>query len=290
MNPEEMERLFDDPNFVSQMNEMMNSPVFMEMMDQSPMLRGNPALRQMLRNPEFRRMMFTPENMRRNMQLSRAMAGSGSFPAPGATDNNTADAGSGGTPAAAGTGQAAAPGADSLASLLGQNPGAESADLGQTLRGIIDMQRQLQQHQAPPAAGAPATNPLAGMTGGGMESDPAFLETLRELFRSTGAGAGDPTGTATGAAAAPPAPGAAGLEGLGGLGGLPWLLANLPGGPGAAAAAAPVDTRPPEERFEAQLRQLNDMGFVEFERNIEALRRSGGSVQGAVEYLLSNPM
>ena len=75
--------------------------------------------------------------------------------------------------------------------------------------------------------------------------------------------------------------------GLEGLGSLPWLLANLPGGPG-GGAAAPVDTRPPEERYEAQLRQLNDMGFVEFERNIEALRRSGGSVQGAVEYLLSN--
>lgn len=48
------------------------------------------------------------------------------------------------------------------------------------------------------------------------------------------------------------------------------------------------DTRPPEERYESQLRQLNDMGFFEFDRNIEALRRTGGSVQGAIEYLLSN--
>jgi len=50
----------------------------------------------------------------------------------------------------------------------------------------------------------------------------------------------------------------------------------------------PQDTRPPEERYAEQLRQLNDMGFCEFERNIEALRRTGGSVQGAVEYLLNN--
>ncbi|KAF2862006.1 hypothetical protein K470DRAFT_229163, partial [Piedraia hortae CBS 480.64] len=50
---------------------------------------------------------------------------------------------------------------------------------------------------------------------------------------------------------------------------------------------APADERPPEERYESQLRQLNDMGFFEFERNVQALRRSGGSVQGAVEYLLS---
>lgn len=53
-------------------------------------------------------------------------------------------------------------------------------------------------------------------------------------------------------------------------------------------APAPVDNRPPEERYESQLRQLNDMGFFDFDRNVEALRRTGGSVQGAIEYLLSN--
>lgn len=51
--------------------------------------------------------------------------------------------------------------------------------------------------------------------------------------------------------------------------------------------AAPADNRPPEERYEDQLRQLNDMGFFDFDLNVAALRRSGGSVQGAVEYLLS---
>jgi ubiquilin len=62
------------------------------------------------------------------------------------------------------------------------------------------------------------------------------------------------------------------------------------GAPGAAAAPpAPADNRPPEERYADQLRQLNDMGFFDFDSNVTALRRSGGSVQGAVEYLLSNP-
>ncbi|KAI4217890.1 MAG: hypothetical protein L6R40_008815 [Gallowayella cf. fulva] len=70
------------------------------------------------------------------------------------------------------------------------------------------------------------------------------------------------------------------------------FAALLGAGAGAGAGGAggpppPVDTRPPEERYEQQLRQLNDMGFYEFERNIEALRRTGGSVQGAVEYLLT---
>lgn len=84
----------------------------------------------------------------------------------------------------------------------------------------------------------------------------------------------------------------------------PWLLnamnaANNPGNPdagsifgngggGAVQQPPPADTRSPEERYAEQLRQLNEMGFYEFERNIEALRRTGGSVQGAVEYLLTH--
>jgi ubiquilin len=63
------------------------------------------------------------------------------------------------------------------------------------------------------------------------------------------------------------------------------LLGN--GGFGAAAPAAPADTRPPEQVYETQLGQLNEMGFYEFERNVSALRRSGGNVQGAIEYLLN---
>lgn len=49
-----------------------------------------------------------------------------------------------------------------------------------------------------------------------------------------------------------------------------------------------TDTRPPEERYESQLRQLNELGFYDFDRNVRALRRSGGNVQGAIEALLDN--
>lgn len=65
----------------------------------------------------------------------------------------------------------------------------------------------------------------------------------------------------------------------------PNLFASLMGG----AGAPPVqeDNRPPEERYEQQLRQLNDMGFFDFDRNVAALRRSGGSVQGALDALLN---
>ena len=95
------------------------------------------------------------------------------------------------------------------------------------------------------------------------------------------------------AAAAPtqqPANTLAALFGPGGLlaGGNPNAFGAAGAGMGGAPPPAPVDNRPPEERYAEQLRQLNDMGFYEFERNVEALRRSGGSVQGAVEYLLTH--
>ncbi len=39
--------------------------------------------------------------------------------------------------------------------------------------------------------------------------------------------------------------------------------------------APPACFFPPEERYAEQLRQLNDMGFYDFDRNVAALRRSG---------------
>ncbi|CCC69033.1 hypothetical protein NCAS_0C00430 [Naumovozyma castellii] len=54
-----------------------------------------------------------------------------------------------------------------------------------------------------------------------------------------------------------------------------------------AAQQQQEDTRPPEERYEHQLRQLNDMGFFDFDRNVAALRRSGGNVESALNALLN---
>ncbi|KAJ3471984.1 hypothetical protein NLG97_g11389 [Lecanicillium saksenae] len=53
------------------------------------------------------------------------------------------------------------------------------------------------------------------------------------------------------------------------------FMRSMTGGD-AGAPAGPPDNRPPEERYEEQLRQLNDMGFFDFDRNVAALRRSGG--------------
>lgn len=55
-------------------------------------------------------------------------------------------------------------------------------------------------------------------------------------------------------------------------------------------AAAPPSTpsRPPEELYETQLGQLNELGFFDFDRNVKALRRSGGNIEGAIEALVEN--
>ncbi|KIJ66634.1 hypothetical protein HYDPIDRAFT_86221, partial [Hydnomerulius pinastri MD-312] len=69
----------------------------------------------------------------------------------------------------------------------------------------------------------------------------------------------------------------AALGGYGGLGGF---------GGGFGAPAAPAETRPPEERFQSQLQQLQDMGFTNASQNVRALLATAGNVHAAIEYIL----
>ncbi|ODQ83087.1 hypothetical protein BABINDRAFT_5954 [Babjeviella inositovora NRRL Y-12698] len=148
----------------------------------------------------------------------------------------------------------------------------------QMMRSMMSMQR---------GAGGPASSfPMPGSatgttsTAGEAPANPfsAFLGANSDAATGVGAGAnpfdllrqmGGMGGNSTNAGAANPYDL---LQQFGGMGGAP----------------APVDDTPPEVRYEAQLRQLNDMGFFEFDSNVQALRRSGGSVQGAIEHLLNN--
>ncbi|BBM99682.1 ubiquilin [Marchantia polymorpha subsp. ruderalis] len=50
-----------------------------------------------------------------------------------------------------------------------------------------------------------------------------------------------------------------------------------------------VNAIPPEQLYEAQLSQLQDMGFYDTQENIRALAATGGNVHAAVERLLRNP-
>jgi ubiquilin len=324
-----MLNMLENPQVQQTMNEALQNPAIIDMMiQQNPMLRDmGPGVRQMMESPEFRRMLTDPAAIRQMAQLQRSMGGMGGglgglgglglgggagnagFPAPGVTNttpeenrgqrqtdsNQTANTtsppplnpfqmpGMAGNPFAGLFGLNPAGGAGSPPAATGSeqndntNPTGQNTTVGAT---------QNPQNQNPFAAlfnnpslfGFPPTqagadgNAGSQQPGGGFANpnfnpqtnaflrDPALLSNFMQAM-----GGGQPGGN-----------GATGSEN-------PW--AGLFG----SAPSAPPDNRPPEERYAEQLRQLNDMGFHQFERNIEALRRTGGSVQGAVEYLLSNP-
>ena len=49
----------------------------------------------------------------------------------------------------------------------------------------------------------------------------------------------------------------------------------------------PADNRPAEEKFKTQLEQLEVMGFVNKETNLQALVATNGNVDAAVERILN---
>ena len=306
-----MLHMLENPQFQSTINEALQNPAMIDMMiQQNPMLREmGPGVRQMMQSPEFRRMLTDPNSLRQAMQLQRAMGGGGgglgggsAFPAPGVTNTTQEETQNGQN----NNGATPAPGAPAFnpfmppglgagnpfAALFGGNPAMGGANPPSTSTATGTGQTETTQRAAGDAAGADTTtgegqnqqnaqnpfgllfNPAMFGAQGGQANpfnpqqnpflrDPALLSQMMQAM------------------GAPP-----GEAGAGGLGANP--LAALLGG-GGFGTPPPQDNRPPEERYAEQLRQLNDMGFYEFERNIEALRRAGGSVQGAVEYLLSHP-
>ncbi len=318
-DPDQMASMLENPNFQSTLSEALANPdVVDQMIRSNPMLQGmGPQVRQMMQDPNFRRMMTDPAQLRQLSQMGRQFGGGmfggmggrgpggeGGFPAPGVTDTmpEAAEGERGanaqqttttsqpppnpfamfGNPGATGGPGAAAAGANPFAALFGQGgmgglgglggPGALAAGNPPT---------------APPAAdGAqapgstpnqqPAANPFASMAQNLMQN-PQMMQQMM------GAMGGMPGQQAQGENALP------GSNSAAAAGFNPFAALQAMGmGGGGGAPAAPPDDRAPEDRYAEQLRQLNDMGFYEFERNVEALRRTGGSVQGAVEYLLTH--
>ncbi|MCJ1287265.1 hypothetical protein MMC26_006613 [Xylographa opegraphella] len=307
-DPEHMISMLQNPQFASTLNEALQNPQLIDMMiQQNPQLRGmGPEVRQMMQTPEFRRMMTDPEQLRNMTQLQRmfgggmpGMGGGGAsaFPAPGATDTTPGQESNRATqptpqlpfnpmamfanPAAAG----GAPGANPFAALFnpagfGQTPAATPpppASAGQrTPAGPgTPAPADGQGSSLPAQPGQAGFNPFANMANPFL-TNPQMMQQMLQAMGGGGSGA-IPNSSAP-ASSDPATNPFAALFAPGGM----------LGGQGFSAAAAPVDSRPPEERYAEQLRQLNDMGFYEFDRNVEALRRTGGSVQGAVEYLLTH--
>jgi len=305
-NPEALLEQMENPMFLSQMNEAMNNPAVVEMMLQSPMIRDNPMLQQVLRNPEMRRMMFSPEMMRMQLQMQRNMGPTGpSFPAPGATDNTTQPGstatgeGTTATPnqpnttgptdpfSAFGTaGGAAGAGANPFANLFagGQNPLAPQQQ-GGAAQNTQDASGTFPNLFGGAGAQGGQANPFAAAAQRMMQ-DPEAMRNMMQMMGGAGGAGANPFAAFGGQDAAGAPGGEAGQQ----AGGNPFAALFGPGGFGGAggfgAPPAPAVNRPPEEIYVVQLRQLNEMGFYEFDRNVAALRRSGGNVQGAIEHLL----
>ncbi|EKJ78541.1 hypothetical protein FPSE_01265 [Fusarium pseudograminearum CS3096] len=288
MDEARIQRLMSDPNVQSSMNEALNNPDFINMLiDSNPMLRNLPNAREIITSPVMRQMMSSPEMMTQAMRMQRQMNGGapGAFPAPGATDTTPQGADTQGT---SGQTQADQPPPNpflGLPGLLGQQSGGNPPDfaqLMQQLQGLGSLYGAGGQGQAATGQTGSANTPSQGTTDSAAGA---------QTSGTTPGQGGEQQGSTT---SPPPANPFAAL--FPPSGGNPEMMQQMQqmmqmfGGGGMGATAnppAPADNRPPEERYAEQLRQLNDMGFFDFDRNVAALRRSGGSVQGAIEHLLS---
>lgn len=296
MDEERLQRMMEDPNVQQSMNEALNNDDFINMLIQSnPMLRNMPNAREIITSPFMRQMMSNPSMISQAMRMQRNMDGASSaFPAPGATDTTPADAAASGesndrnannqnqppNPFASPYGNPFGMLGGMGAGQQGNNGQLDLDNMTQNLQLLLNALRPPQgqgnnpsqpnqgandsaatagqaQGEAPRNVTPPAGNPFSALFPGpgGSQPNPFGLnpETMQQMLQMMSAG---------------------------GQGG------GFPGG--GFPAAAPPDNRPPEERYAEQLRQLNDMGFFDFDRNVAALRRSGGSVQGAVEHLLTS--
>ncbi|KAI9899057.1 hypothetical protein N3K66_005518 [Trichothecium roseum] len=290
MDPEHMQRMMEDPSVQQQLREALDNPDFINMLiNSNPMLRNMPNAREIISSPMMRQMMTSPQMMRSVMNMNRG-AGAPSFPAPGATDN--APTGGNGEANAASDGSNQPPGAQQpfnpfLDQLNRMGAGGNGGSGGQpNMNDFMGMMSSMMNNVGPSTTGAAAvsgdqsTGTEQGQAQGQNASQAPPANPFAALFPGGAGGAG----------------GFGGQQGNNPFGITPEMMQQMQqmmGGMGGfggfgGAPAAPPDTRPPEERFADELRQLNDMGFFNFDRNIEALRRSGGSVQGAVEYLLTS--
>ncbi|KAF2453521.1 hypothetical protein BDY21DRAFT_356153 [Lineolata rhizophorae] len=302
-NPDELIRMLENPQFAQQMNEALSNPQFMDMIANSPMMRNNPLHRQLLQDPTMRRMMLDPNMLRMQLQMSRAMsgegAGGGNFPAPGVTDNTA-------------QGQQQQQDQDEQAAGERANPFATGGGAANPFAELFGNQGQGQGQASPnpfggmfgggASAGASAGagagvgagaggnrgNPFAEMAQNMMQNPEAMRNALQAMETMFGGSTGAPGqqgigGNNAGSEAASRSPRPNPFGAFNPLG----MYGAFPGG--GLGQQQEQDSRPPEERYAEQLRQLNEMGFYEFDRNVQALRRSGGNVQGAVNFLLQDP-
>ncbi|KAL8870536.1 MAG: hypothetical protein Q9174_003445 [Haloplaca sp. 1 TL-2023] len=315
--PEQMADMLQNPQYASQLNEALSNPDLINtLIEGNPMLRGmGDSARQAFNNPQFRQMMTNPDMLRQMAQMQRqfpnmfgGMGGMGgaqnqAFPAPGVTDQTPEQPSGERTTTSNQTNTAPQQPPMNPFGMMFGNPGAAGGagaspsamlNTGQQSRNTDSTAQPNQQGSASPEQ--PQNNPFQQMAEQ-LASNPGFMQNLMGTLGG-GGGFGQPQPSNNNGTAGTGQQGQSGQQqgafnpfasifGPGGMG--MGMGGQNPFGMGGAASPQPPDNRAPEDRYADQLRQLNDMGFYEFERNVEALRRTGGSVQGAVEYLLTHP-
>ncbi|KAL5514489.1 hypothetical protein ACEPAG_2578 [Sanghuangporus baumii] len=273
-DPNMMQGMLDNPAFLQQMSSMMSNPAVLDqIISMNPQLAAmGPQVRQIMQSEQFRQMISNPQALQSMMRMSQMMGASGLNPL-GAGLGGGLGGGFGG---AGNTGSAfPAPGLPSHA-----QPSTSTPQSPQSQSQTTPSQPQsptTQQAQGQTQAQNPNANPYAALaTLLGSMPPPQPGAAL-----GSGTNPGTPTGGAPGASASPfgmvdPSLVQSLLGGMGGFGGFP-----SPGTP-----AQPADTRSPEERFQVQLQQLQDMGFSNAAQNVRALLATGGNVNAAIEYIL----
>ncbi|KAF9476191.1 hypothetical protein BDN70DRAFT_882730 [Pholiota conissans] len=257
-DPNMMQSMMNSPQFLQQMSTMMSNPAIMDQIIASnPQLAAmGPQVRQAFQDEGFRQMVSNPESLQQMLRMASALQGAGFGPP------SPFGASPFGAPAQP---SFPAPGTPNTAAAQNSTPASPNNAASTT---------------PPAAAGTPPFNPFSMFAGLGG-ANPA----------SPGTGAA--TGTGTGAGATPPNP----------FGFNPALMSQMlgmggpfGGGPGAGGLGSygafgtpppPADTRSPEERFQVQLQQLQDMGFTNAQQNVRALLATGGNVQNAIDYIFS---
>ncbi|KAL0935276.1 Deubiquitination-protection protein dph1 [Colletotrichum truncatum] len=295
---DQLAQMLSDPSMLQTMNAALDNPDFINYMIQSnPHLRNVPNAREIIQSPFMRQMMTNPDMLRNVMRMQRSMTGGGgnaAFPAPGATDTTPAEAAAAGnnaqrSPFPGFPGFGGMEGLGDLGALFGpgspfappQQPGAGAGNTTATGTTTGDNAQNTAGAAAGATAGAQGT-PGANTAGSPPPANPFAALFAPPPYAAQGQAQGQGQGQT------PPNPFASPFGQIN-----PEMMQQmmnmwgLGGAGGAGGSPAPPDNRPPEERYAEQLRQLNDMGFFDFDRNVAALRRSGGSVQGAIEHLLN---
>ncbi|KAH9169100.1 hypothetical protein EDB89DRAFT_1987243 [Lactarius sanguifluus] len=148
-----------------------------------------------------------------------------------------------------------------------------------TLRSMIQMASVMRGAGIDPLGG-----PLGGATQSGFPA-PGNPNTSQAANTASAPAVPGTTPAASGTAPVPNPFGPLGdpsalMQLLGGAGGASGF------GPGVGASPLPSGP-PPEERFQVQLQQLQDMGFTNASQNVRALLATGGNVHSAIEYILN---